>query len=77
VWSNDKLRYRKLSSPAVVDGKVVVGDGFGFVHVLSPDNGALIGRLATDGSQVTSVVPARAATMIVQTEKGAVVAIRL
>ena len=75
VWTQDKLKYRKLSSPAVLDGKVVVGDGFGFVHVLSPENGALIGRLPLDGTQVMSLAPAKGA-LIAQTAGGAVASIR-
>jgi outer membrane protein assembly factor BamB len=75
VWTQDKLKYRKLSSPALLDGKVVVGDGFGFVHVLSPENGALIGRLPLDGTQVMSLAPAKGA-LIAQTAGGAVASIR-
>jgi outer membrane protein assembly factor BamB len=75
VWTQDKLKYRKLSSPAMLDGKVVVGDGFGFVHVLSPENGALIGRLPLDGTRVMSLAPAKGA-LIAQTAGGAVASIR-
>jgi outer membrane protein assembly factor BamB len=75
VWTQDKLKYRKLSSPAILDGKLVVGDGFGFVHVLSPDTGALIGRLPLDGTQVMSLAPAKGA-LIAQTAGGAVASIR-
>ncbi len=75
VWKQDKLLYRKLSSPVVADGKVVVGDIGGFLHVLSPDDGALIGRLATDGTQVVSLVPNKSG-LIVQTAGGHVASVR-
>ncbi len=75
VWKQEKLRYRQLTAPAVFDGHVVVGDGYGFLHVLSPDDGALIGRLATDGSAIVSLVPGLSA-LFVQTAGGAVVAVR-
>jgi outer membrane protein assembly factor BamB len=58
VWKQDKLAYRRLTDPLVVDGQVVVGDGFGYLHVLSPDNGAIVGRLATDGSAVLALAKA-------------------
>lgn len=58
VWKQDKLQYRKLTAPLLVGGVVAVGDGFGFVHLLSPDDGSFVGRLATDGSQVISMVAA-------------------
>jgi outer membrane protein assembly factor BamB len=76
VWKQDKLAWRKLTAPLVVEGRVVVGDGFGFLHVLSPDDGALVGRLATDGSAILTVIPA-AGGLAVQTAKGAVALVRL
>jgi outer membrane protein assembly factor BamB len=75
VWKQDKLKYRRLTSPVVFDGKVVVGDGFGYLHVLSPDDGAIVGRLATDGSAIVSLVPGLSA-LFAQTAAGAVVAVR-
>ena len=75
VWKQDKLAYRKLSAPLVVQGRIVVGDGFGFLHVLSADDGALIGRLATDGSAIESMIPA-AGGIALQTAKGSVSLIR-
>jgi outer membrane protein assembly factor BamB len=75
VWKNDKLLYRRLTSPAVFDGKVVVGDVEGFLHVLSADDGAIIGRLPTDGTQVVSLVPGLSA-LFAQTAGGALVAVR-
>jgi outer membrane protein assembly factor BamB len=75
VWTQDKLKYRKISSPAILQGKVVVGDGFGFVHVLSPDTGELIGRLPLDGTKVMSLAPARGA-LIAQTAGGQLASIR-
>jgi outer membrane protein assembly factor BamB len=75
VWKQDKLLYRKLSSPVVVDGRVVVGDAFGFLHVLSPETGALVGRLPTDGTAVMSLVPDKHG-LIVQTAGGQVASVR-
>jgi len=76
VWKNDKLLYRKLTAPMVVAGLVVVGDGFGFLHVLSPDDGAIVGRLATDGSPILAMVPASLGGAAIQTAKGAVALVR-
>jgi outer membrane protein assembly factor BamB len=75
VWTQDKLAYRRLTSPIVAGSYVVVGDGFGFVHVLSVVDGEIVGRLAIDGSAVSSVVPAGAG-VIVQTANGSVVSVR-
>jgi outer membrane protein assembly factor BamB len=75
VWKQDKLAYRKLTPPLLVAGVLVVGDGFGYLHVLSTVDGALIGRMATDGSQVLAIVPASGGAVI-QTAKGAVALVR-
>ncbi|MGZ5040718.1 MAG: outer membrane protein assembly factor BamB [Usitatibacter sp.] len=76
VWKQDKLQYRRLTSPVVVDQRIVVGDLQGYLHVLSPDNGEIVGRLATDGTQVTSLVPI-AGGLLVQTAGGSVLLVRL
>ena len=75
VWKQDKLLYRSLTAPVVFDGKVVVGDVEGYLHVLSPDNGAIIGRLATDGTPIESLV-AGLSGLFVQTAGGAVLRVR-
>jgi outer membrane protein assembly factor BamB len=76
VWKQDKLAYRKLTDPLLVDGRIVVGDGFGFLHVLSQEDGALVGRLATDGTAIRSLVKA-AGGFVVQTAGGSVSMVRL
>ena len=75
VWKQDKLAYRRLSAPAVYEGRVVVGDGFGFLHVLAAEDGALIGRLATDGSAIQALVPTKSG-LLVQTAGGTVSMVR-
>jgi len=76
LWKQDKLLHRQLSPPVIVEGRVVVGDGFGYLHVLSADTGEIVGRLATDGTAVKSIVPTRSG-LLVQTAGGSVVSVRL
>ena len=76
VWKQDKLLYRRLTPPSFVDRYVAVGDLEGYVHFLSPENGEIIGRVATDGSQVLSLLPVQGG-VLVQTAKGTVASIRL
>jgi outer membrane protein assembly factor BamB len=57
VWKQDKLLRRKLTAPVVSNGSVVVGDVEGFLHVISPEDGAMIGRFATDGTAINVIVP--------------------
>ena len=75
VWAQDKLMYRKLTAPVVAGSYIVVGDGFGYIHVLAADNGEIVGRLATDGIAVSSLIPAGRG-VIAQTAKGSVVSVR-
>lgn len=54
TWSTDKLLNRELTAPLLLGRSVVVGDGFGFLHLMSKDDGNLLARLSTDGSPVVT-----------------------
>ncbi|MEI6738130.1 MAG: outer membrane protein assembly factor BamB [Pseudomonadota bacterium] len=74
VWKQDKLQHRDLGTPAIVKGRVLLGDKLGMVHCIAPDSGELTGRITTDGSRVVSLV-VNGDRVIAQTEKGGVFAI--
>ncbi len=76
LWKQEKLLHRRLTSPVILDGRIIVGDLQGYLHVLSPDNGEIIGRLATDGTPVQWIVPI-AGALIVQTAGGSVLMVRI
>jgi len=75
IWKQEGLRWCKPTAPVVVAGLVVVGDGLGFLHALSTEDGRFVGRLATDGSAIVSLVPA-AGGLVLQTAKGSVSLVR-
>ena len=54
VWKQDLLKDRKISGPQIVGDLVGVVDIEGYLHLLSPINGAYVGRMATDGTAATS-----------------------
>lgn len=54
VWKQDLLAARKIGGPQRVGDLVGVVDVEGFLHLLSPINGAYVGRIATDGTPATS-----------------------
>ena len=54
IWKQDKLATRFPSGPARVGAYVGIVDGEGYVHLLDPRTGALVGRVATDGSAALS-----------------------
>ena len=45
AWKHESLQYRRLSPPAFFAGHVVVADFEGYLHVLDPKDGALVGRI--------------------------------
>lgn len=75
AWKNDKLGYRRISSPVSYGRAVAVGDYQGFVHFLSREDGAFLARAATDGSAITSTPVVAGANLIFQTQSGTVTAI--
>ncbi len=74
VWRNDKLTHRNLSAPASYGRAVAVGDMFGYLHLLSREDGSFIGRVSTDGSQILAAPIVAGSNLIVQTKSGTVVA---
>ncbi|WP_417539261.1 outer membrane protein assembly factor BamB [Marinobacter sp.] len=54
VWLQEGLSWRQLTQPAVYDNYLVVGDYEGYLHVLSADDGRLVGqtRYDSDGLRV-------------------------
>jgi len=54
VWKQDKLRLRNLSAPLPLGHEIVVADIQGYVHFLARDSGAFVGRVATDGSPIST-----------------------
>lgn len=72
AWSTDLLLNRGLSAPLVLGRAVVVGDDFGFVHLLSREDGKLLNRLATDGTPIMGSPVAAGNTLVVVTKAGGV-----
>ncbi|WP_075792542.1 outer membrane protein assembly factor BamB [Massilia putida] len=75
AWKNDKLAYRRLSTPVSYGRAVAVGDYQGYVHFLSREDGSFLSRLATDGSAIGSTPLVVGSNLIFQTQNGTVTAI--
>ncbi len=54
VWKQELLAPRKIGGPQMFGDYVGVVDIEGYLHLLSPVNGAYVGRLATDGKPATA-----------------------
>lgn len=70
LWKQDRLKNRRVSAPAVRLGYVVVGDGEGYVHFLSRDEGAFAGRQKTDGKPIKAPIKVFDSAFLVQTTGG-------
>lgn len=75
AWKNDKLSYRRLSTPVSFGRAVAVGDYQGYVHFLSREDGSFLSRVATDGSAIVSNPLVTGSNLIFQTQNGTVAAI--
>ena len=72
AWTNDKLLHRGVGTPLALGRSVVVGDEFGFVHMLSREDGTLLTRLGTDGTAITAAPVAVGNTLIAVTQGGTI-----
>lgn len=77
VWKQDKLANRGLSRPLAIGPYVVVGDAFGYVHILRKDDGSYAGRVELDGSAVMADPRRVGDAVLVQTAKGNLYAISI
>ena len=75
AWKNDKLGFRRLSTPVSYGRTVAVGDYQGYVHFLSREDGSFLARAATDGSAIVSTPLVAGSNLIFQTQAGTVTAI--
>ncbi len=70
VWKQDRLFLRRLTAPLALGREIAVGDIGGYVHFLSRESGAFVGRVATDGSPIRSPLVRLADGFLVQTRDG-------
>lgn len=76
LWTADSLRFRGLTTPLAAGDSIVVGDQEGYVHFLSRRDGALVGRVATDGSGISGAPLQVGAHLVVLTRAGRLYAFR-
>ena len=76
AWSSDRLLRRGLTAPLAAGRSVVLGDAFGYVHLLSRVDGGLLNRLATDGSPIAATPMLAGNTLVVLTRNGGLYAWR-
>ena len=70
AWTYAGLLNRNVGSPLVLGRSVAVPDGFGYVHLLSREDGTPMARLTTDGSPILSAPALAGDTLLVLTQNG-------
>ena len=76
AWLQKGLERRDLSTPLALPRAVVAGDFQGYVHFLSPDDGAFVARLNL-GSAISATPRAFGGGAVVQTQDGVVALINI
>lgn len=77
LWMQDKLKGRQVSAPLVRRGLVAVGDGDGYVHFLSREDGSFVGRTRIDSSPIRAKMQTLESAILVQTTGGSASAIEI
>ena len=77
VWTQNKLKYRKVSAPAMLDRFVLVLDGEGVAHLLSNESGEFVGRLSVSAGKTLTQPLSLGERVLVQTQNGRLLALSL
>src|SRR5580692_904433 len=76
LWRNQKLRMRRLSTPALTSTAVVVADFQGYVHWLDKTTGELVARERMEKKRITNAPVAVGDTVVVLSDDGKLAAFR-
>ena len=72
VWETDRLKYRRLSAPAVTQRAIWVADEDGAVYLLDKLNGQLLNRVFMDGGALAAPPLVRQDTVLMVSRGGTV-----
>lgn len=78
LWMNDSMTSRRFSPPAYTPaGDILLGDVEGYVHVLSRDDGKVLGRIRTSDEAIKARPLVVEDTVYIQTTDGVLAAYRV
>jgi outer membrane protein assembly factor BamB len=75
LWKQAELHQRRLTGPALVKDYLVVGDFEGYLHLLSQDDGSLVGRLKVDDEPIEAAPVVRDDVIYVYSDGGVLAAV--
>lgn len=70
VWRNDDLQDRWLTAPAFADGRLVMGDFEGYLHLIDAREGNIVGRTRVHSSGISVRPVTEGSTIHVQANNG-------
>lgn len=70
AWTYSGLLHRNALSPLLLGRSLATADGFGFIHLLSREDGSPMARLTTDGSPIHTAPVLAGDTLLVLTQNG-------
>jgi outer membrane protein assembly factor BamB len=77
LWKQTDLHMRRLTEPAVVEDRLVVGDLEGYLHALSREDGSLVGRVQVGDDPILAAPVVYGDVIYVYTSGGTLAAIDL
>lgn len=76
AWVVDAFMMRNLTHPLVRGRALWVGDGMGFLHAVSVDDGKMLARVQLDGGALSGAMRSTTNGVVVQTQGGSLMLIR-
>lgn len=70
IWRNEALEGRWITPPAFADGRLVLGDADGYLHLLDAREGKLVGRTRVDSAGISVRPVTEGGTVHVQANNG-------
>ncbi|RUR39474.1 outer membrane protein assembly factor BamB [Vreelandella populi] len=70
IWRNDEFEDRWLTAPAFADGRIVLGDFEGYVHLIDAREGNIVGRTRVHKSGISVPAVTDGSTIHVQADNG-------
>ena len=75
AWKQDALLYRRLSPPAVIAGRIVVGDLDGYLHFVDPRDGKIVARIRVGSDPIVAAPVANDNVLYVMNTDGKIAAV--
>lgn len=76
AWRSDRLKFRSLTTPVLLEKSIALGDDEGVVHFIAAKDGSSLAYVKTDGSAIVAGPVLAGGTLVVVTRNGGVFGIK-